>query len=408
MQCACTHYTIKNRLVLFCFNTVYTGRMADIPTIFVAFGVTGDLMRLKILPALFALYSKGELPERFALLGVSRKDISNADLRALISDALVVFLQKGEKGTVDEEKLNSFLQSVFAVQGDATERPVYEKLEETFEALEHTWGSVADKILYLSISPTLYKGAFEQLRHAVFTQNTKQVRLMIEKPFGLSGKSADKLQSILQNTFEERAIYRVDHYLAKEALDHTPAIDGSLVSSIAITFFETDGVEKRGSFYDATGALLDVGQNHMLQMLAKVTMEHSRAEALEALHPLSASEVALKTSRTQDPAYKKIPGVPPNSKTETAFTITSYITTGTFENVTVTLEGGKYMPENKKEIVITFKDGRVITHPIGENTARSEYEILIGDCIKGNQTRFVSKRENAALWRFVDPILEQW
>ncbi len=375
--------------------------------VFVAFGVTGDLMRLKILPALFALHSKGDLPERFALIGVSRRDWSQADLRSHIAGAVCPegFIPPSAE---QAPELTSFLQSVFFVKGDAEDKVLYDKLSESFEALEAAWGSTADKVLYLSLSPTIYKVAFEHLRHAPFAQDTKRVRLMIEKPFGTSGKSADRLHTILQNTFEERAIYRVDHYLAKEAMQNVPAVDGTLVSEIHISFFETSGAEKRGAFYDVTGALRDVGQNHMLEMLARVTMEHSRSDAIEALPVISAGEVELSTIRGQYTGYTEIPGVQSNSTTETYFKITTIIDNARFPGVRVVLAGGKGMAENKKEIRITFKDGRILTHTIGENTDRSEYEILIHDCMRGNQTMFVSRREIIALWRFIDPINEGW
>ncbi len=371
------------------------------PTVFVAFGVTGDLMRLKILPALYALYKKGDLPERFVLLGISRRDWSNADLRSHIARAV-------SEGDQDSPELTNFLQLLFFVNGDAQEKGLYDKLSESFDALEAAWGGPADKVLYLSLSPTLYKVAFEHLRHAPFAQDTKRVRLMIEKPVGTSGKSADRLHTILQNTFEERAIYRVDHYLAKEAMQNVPPIDGTLVSEIKITFFETAGPDTRGAFYDATGALRDVGQNHMLEMLARTTMDYSRSEALEALPVLSSGEVEFSTTRGQYAGYLNIPGIAPGSVTETYFKISTYIDTLRFPKVRVVLEGGKRMAENKKEIQVTFKDGRILTHSIGENKDRSEYEILIHDCLRGNQTLFVSKREIIALWRFIDPILDGW
>ena len=376
----------------------------DTPSIFVAFGVTGNLMRLKILPALYALHTKGELPERFAILGVSRQDWSHADLRAYVAEVLGADTLSAEAHTA----LHIFLHSFFFVKGDTQEAALYDRLAETFSALESTWGVEADKILYLSLSSTLYRDAFEHLRHATFAKDSKRVRLMIEKPFGTSGKSAEKLHSILANTFEERAIYRVDHYLAKDALSTIPAVDGTLVSELHFTFLETAGVEKRGHFFDMTGALLDMGQNHMLKVLARTTMKHSRAEALEALHILSPDEVSKHTVRGQYDGYRDIPGVAPDSDTDTYFMITSTIDTPRFPSVRVILEGGKSMPENKKEIRITFKDGRVITHPIGDNKSRSEYELLIHDCMRGNQTRFVSKREVGALWRFIDPIIEGW
>ena len=205
--------------------------------------------------------------------------------------------------TEENPKLTSFLQSLFFVQGDAEDKTLYETLTESFEALETTWGGVADKILYLSLSPNLYKVMFEHLRHAPFAQDTKRVRLMIEKPFGINGKSADRLHTILQNTFDDRALYRVDHYLAKEAMQKIPAVDGTLVAEISITFFETGDVAKRGVFYDTTGALRDVCQNHMLEMLARTLMEHSRADALESLPVMSPGEVELSTTRAQYAGY---------------------------------------------------------------------------------------------------------
>lgn len=379
--------------------------MTETPTIFVAFGVTGGLMREKILPSLYALFKKGDLPERFVLLGVSRKTWGDEDLRHYISTVVASSIDTTEQ---KQEVLEKFLQCCFFIEGDTNDESLFEVLGGKFNHFDTLWKEVSSKILYIALPPQLYRHTFENLRRTPFTQSDSHIRLMIEKPFGTSGKYAEKLNTILEHTFSERSIYRVDHYLAKESLQNLDPIDGTLVESIHVRFFETAGVERRGSFYDTTGALRDIGQNHMLEMLALRIREHSRMEALKAIALLKPSDIESHVKRAQYAGYQSIPGVALHSKTETYFRVATHIAVGKFMGVAVVLEGGKAMHEDSKEIVVTFKDGRKIVTTITENKRRGEYEQLIYDCMNGNQTLFVRTDEANLLWRLTDPIIAAW
>jgi glucose-6-phosphate 1-dehydrogenase len=346
--------------------------------IFIAFGVTGDLMQQKILPAIATLRKNGEISDDFKLVGVSRR--------------------------VSTETGSIFGESFYPLQGDAGDPHTYRQLKDlliSFNKDLEAKGSLipSQKIVYLSISPAFYKIVFENLGQFA-DGNTK---IMIEKPFGLQGKEAQELNTILHKNFNEKQVYRVDHYLAKESLQELPNSDRRLIENITISFLETAGVEKRGASYDSAGALRDVGQNHMLEMLAMVLNKEHRLAVLEELTPMTTQEVQENTQHTQYKGYTTIPGVASDSPTETSFKIKTRL-----QNISVTLEGGKYASENKKEITITYKDGRVQHFPVKENRTRSEYEQLILDCIAGNHASFVSEREIELLWRFIDPILKVW
>ncbi|MEI7719867.1 MAG: hypothetical protein WCI89_01515 [bacterium] len=336
------------------------------PLVFIAFGITGELMKRKIVPAILKLREKKELPDNFKIIGISRRPA--------------------------DEMQTLFGESFCHIQGDAGEPETYTQLKELLDSF-----GPAQKIFYISTSPALYPTIFEHLAHlAAESKNPEQMKLMIEKPFGLSGTEAARLSAVLHRSFNESQIYRVDHYLAKESL-RLKNISLELIQKVEAYFCETDGVEKRGASYDAVGALRDVGQNHLLEMLA-VTLMQNRVDFLEEL-----GAPAEHSSHEQYAGYQDIPGVAPSSKTETEFSCTF-----AWRGIPITIEGGKYLPENKKEVVVTQKDGKVLHFPVLENTHASEYELLILDCVRGDHTLFVSERELALLWRFVDPIVKVW
>lgn len=361
------------------------------PEIFVAFGVTGDLMRQKILPELFLLHKNAELPENFTIIGVSRKDWSDTQLREYVANIV------GQ----DE----SFLNRLKFVQGDVNEKEVFEKLSETIGERE--------AILYIALIPLLYKRAFENLVASPLAKNPEKLRLMIEKPFGTSGIEANELNEILHRAFSESQIYRVDHYLAKESLADIPPLSLENLKEIRITFLQKEGVEKRGAFFDATGATRDLGQNHMMQMFAAMsgglTSGHSevkppeRTQIIGDLRALSPEEVATKTSRAQWSGYRDIAGVAPNSQIETYFKIES-----SWRDIPVIFEGGKYMQEDRKEILLTYEDGKILRFPIENNKNKKEHQMLIMACMRGDHAPFMSAEEIAAQWRFIDPILDVW
>jgi glucose-6-phosphate 1-dehydrogenase len=358
------------------------------PTVFVAFGVTGDLMRLKILHDLFALHQKGDLPEQFDIIGVSRKSWDDAQLREYVRGVLS---EKNETA----RRVESFLNRCTFAQGDVGDEALFAKLSETIGARE--------AILYISLSPALYAGAFEKLARSPLAGRADTVRLMIEKPYGRSGEEARELDRLLHGAFSEERIYRVDHYGAKESLMHLPTPDESRLARIVITFLQQEGVEQRAEFYEATGALRDVGQNHMLMMLASALRPERRAEAVAALAQLSPEDIGERTTRAQWDGYRAISGVAPDSPIETYFNIETF-----WGRIPLVLQGGKYMGEDRKEIMLEYQDSSQERHRVENNTGRSEHEILILDCVAGVRARFVSSDEIAAQWRFTDPILERW
>jgi glucose-6-phosphate 1-dehydrogenase len=372
----------------------------------IAFGITGDLMRLKIIPALFALYTQGTLPA-LKVLGLSRKTWTAGELQIYIKS--VIEPHAKNKPT---ESVNAFAALFDLVQGEADDPA-------SFEALKQK--SSGDCIFYLSVSPDFYTSIVRQIAATHF--DTKNALIILEKPFGSDGKSAHDLQATLLSVFAEEQIYRIDHYLAKKALEDIMKIrftepeyadlwNSTHITRITISLLEEVGVEARGSLYDSLGALRDVGQNHLLEVLALLTMEKSsvaehisRAQALSELIPLSPQEVEMATTRAQYQGYRSIDGVAPNSNTETYFSITARLKSPNWQGVPFILNAGKRIEASRKEVVVEFSDHRPVHIPL---SGSNEYEILLADIFKKKKDRFVSMDEVSLLWRFVDPIIASW
>lgn len=453
----------------------------NIPTILVVFGATGDLMAKKIIPALFHLHEEGALPILFRVVGVGRRPLSQED-----------FLQRIEEGVAGNQKaktrrqLKAFFDLFQYERGDFERAEDHKKLSQTLKEIDHTWGVCANKLFYLAVPPALFEGLLLNLASSDLTDScspgggslTGWTRVIVEKPFGKDLKTAEALDELLGKLFNEIQIYRIDHYLAKEMLQNILAFRFSnnlfemnwgneLIEKIHIRLLEKIGVEKRGSFYDGVGAFRDVGQNHLLQMAALVTMDHpaileseairtSRAEILETLVIPSENEIRSSTFRAQYRGYRAIPGVDPDSQTETYFKARARLSSPRWQDVPIILESGKRLKNQIKEIEITFrhpapclcpkdknehykntltihlepKEGitirfwskkpgfalemeeRALDFLFRSETNRAqyaeEYEKLLLDCIAGDQTLFTSSREVKAMWKFTDPIVRAW
>ncbi len=356
------------------------------PEVFVAFGVTGDLMRQKILPELFSLYSRGVLPDDFHIIGVSRRDWSDHDLQTYVRNILV---QKNVGGDID-----GYVSLFTFVQGDVYEPPVFEKLA--------THIGEREALIYLALSPELYKGTFAYLAASPLAKKAKQLRLIIEKPFGTSGTEAELLNTTLHTLFTEEQLYRVDHYLGKDSLTNVAPIELSGLEKITVSFLQKEGVEMRPQFYEATGALLDVGQNHMMEMFALTLGAHERASVVGDLALLSSEEVSTHTKRSQWQGYRAINGVSTDSQVETYFKVET-----SWRGIPTVFEGGKYMQEEKKEIAFHYAD-HTTTIAIENNKDEHEHERLILACLRGQHERFMSSEEIMAQWRFVDSIKRVW
>ncbi len=366
-------------------------KKSRIPTIFVVLGVTGDLTAKKIAPALFNLYERGALPSRFEFVGVSRRDWSNDDLKEHIRAILHV---KAPHAT--EKSIDGFLKLVTYGKVHFDKLSDYEALADKLKAIDDRWGVCTNKLFYLSVPPQFYDEIFENLHKSHLTDPCSPeegwTRVVVEKPFGSDEKTAKALDARLAKLFREEQIYRIDHYLAKEMLQNILAFrfgnnlfekewGSETIEAINIKLYESIGAEDRGSFYEAVGALRDVGQNHLLQMLALVTMERprslvagtdrisaaaitatgadaireARAKLLETLKIPSVSEAAKHSFRAQYEGYRSIKGVVPTSETETFFRVKGFLSGTRWAGVPIAMESGKRLGKPRKEIEIVLR-----------------------------------------------------
>jgi len=451
-----------------------------IPTTFVILGATGDLMAKKIVPALFGLHEVKALPKEFRIVGISRRDWHDEDLRKHVAAILAV-----KAPHASQELVESFLERVIYHKITFETPEDYVALGEALQRIDEEHQTCSNKLFYLSVPPQFYKTILENIHKAKLAELCDPqggwTRIVVEKPFGNDEKSARELDMQLAKLFKEDQIYRIDHYLAKETFQNIVTFrfynnlfendwGKHTVEKITIREFENIGVEDRGPFYESVGALRDVGQNHLLQMLALTTMDQpvsltadairsKRAEILHTLILLDRAGIKKSTFRAQYDGYRAVKGVAADSQTETYFRVRGYLSHPRWEGVPIILEAGKRLidPKEKKEITeievmlkhpqpclcppdrhyrnsIVFhqdpfegitihfwakKPGftmeaeeRVFEFNLRRSERKSqyteEYEKLLLDCIAGDQTLFTSSEEVAAMWRFVDPIVAAW
>ncbi len=449
----------------------------NIPTIFAAFGATGDLMRRKVLPALYYSYKRGELPKMFCVVGFSRREWSDEEFRVFVRGVL----EEHAREKIADELILPFLEVFQFQRGTFEDTKSYEELKHTFDECDRRWGVCSNKLFYLSVAPEYYELILRELSASGLTAPCEPdqgwTHMIVEKPFGMDTQTAKQIDELLGALFTEDQIYRIDHYLAKEMLQNVLtfrfsnnlfelAWGNKLIESIHIKVLEKIGVETRGPFYDGVGALRDVGQNHLLQMLALVTMEHpesfsaaaiqkKRAEVLQSLDLLSDDEIKKSTFRGQYDGYRDIEGVLPSSDTETYFKVRATMSSPQWQGVPMVMESGKRLGEPLKEIVVTFRhpipclcplngphhknevifrmepreeiliefwsksagftfatERREFHYMLREQSTHvpyvEEYAKLLLDCIRGDQTLFIGTEEIRAMWRFTDPILDAW
>lgn len=341
------------------------------PTIFVIFGATGDLAQRKLIPALFHLFCEGYLPASFSVIGLSRRDIGNDGYRALAHDLLLPLAV----GKLPE--LEHFLAHLEYVSADFVRPESYQVLSEHLIRVESEMGQCANKLFYLAVPPASYETIFRELADSGLTipcsDEMGWTRVLVEKPFGNNNETAAKLDALLGLLFKEDQIFRIDHYLAKEALQDIvmfrfsnalsePVWNSEYIERVEIRLHEAASVAGRGAFYDGVGALRDVGQNHALQMLALIAMENpgmftaervreARAQVLSRIAPLGHGDVV----RGQYEGYRNEDGVAPDSITETYFRIRATIDNERWRGVPFLLESGKALNESKAEISVFFK-----------------------------------------------------
>jgi glucose-6-phosphate 1-dehydrogenase len=246
------------------------------PAALVIMGVTGDLARNKLIPALFRLYRRKALPEQFFLIGFSRRPLNNSDFAKLITDSL-------ERFSATSQELAEFIVRATYIQGNFDNSDSYQNLFTNLVSLSKTTASPLQVLLYVATPPSVYETIFSQL--AILEAGaTRHLRILIEKPFGHDSRTAAALDRRLGELFTEQQIFRIDHYLAKETVQNImtfrfansmfePIWNREHIERVEIRLLERNDVSNRGNFYHDVGALRDVGQNHLLQMLALVAME---------------------------------------------------------------------------------------------------------------------------------------
>ena len=351
--------------------------------IFVIFGASGDLTKRKLVPALYSLFVQGLLPDNFALLGVSRTDFTDEAFREFMRPAILKY-----KEIPNEDRIDEFIRKIFyqAIQfDDNSSYQVLKKRMETIRAQENIGGNA---IFYLSTPPSLY-GIIPQHLAAVGLNEQQDgwKRLIIEKPFGYDLASAIALKDQLLKEWKEEQLYRIDHYLGKETVQNLlvtrfsngifePLWNRNYIHHVEITSAESLGVEKRGGYYETSGALRDMVQNHLLQVAAITAMESPSSlepvairneilKVFQSLRPIKMEEVDKQTIRGQYigstiknekiPAYREEENVDPNSTTETYAAIKFYIDNWRWGGVPFYIRTGKRLPTRVTEVVIHFK-----------------------------------------------------
>lgn len=352
------------------------------PHILVIFGASGDLTKRKLIPALYELHTQQLLPEKLAVLGVSRTELTDVQFKEKMKEFLPVLPQ-------NQKDIEAFLEHLYYQPLSTSDSSEYLILKSRLESLGKELSIPANYIYYLSTPPNLYQIIPQSLAEVGLNDSSNGFkRLIIEKPFGNNLASARELNKNLLSYFSEGLLYRIDHYLGKETVQNMlvtrfsngifePIWNHNFVHHIEITAAETLGVEDRGGYYDHSGAMRDMVQNHLMQLVGMVAMEppvvieadairNELLKVFQSLRPIKAEDVANHVVRGQYTqshignelvkGYREEPGVDPNSRTETFIAMKFFIDNFRWAGVPFYIRTGKKLPARVTEVVIHFKN----------------------------------------------------
>jgi glucose-6-phosphate 1-dehydrogenase len=357
---------------------------ADEPFSLVIFGASGDLTRRKLIPALWSLYAARTLPEPFTIIGTGRTELTDEAFRQQMREAVAEFARVKVPSPPVWER---FAQNLHYLAGDPSGPDLYMRLRQRLEDIERARGGPVNRIFYCATPPSLYDDIIGNLGEAGLAEAPDGwTRIVVEKPFGRDLESARALNRQLTSVFNEEQIYRIDHYLGKETVQNIlvfrfangifePVWNRNHVAEIQMTVAEAIGVEGRGSYYEEAGALRDMIQNHLLQLLCLIAMEppvtfdagpvrDEKNKVLQALRPIEPAKVDETALRAQYasgyvdgrsvPGYRQEKDVKPDSTTETYAALRLQIDSWRWAGVPFYLRTGKRMPRRVSEIVIRF------------------------------------------------------
>jgi glucose-6-phosphate 1-dehydrogenase len=349
-------------------------------TTLIILGATGDLTRRKLVPALYHLHRQGLLPKNFTLVGFARRSHSDDDFRQEMLDAISEHSTTSPKGKAWEQ----FASMLRYQQGDFTEATGYKNLKKLLDEIEGSHDvpeGEGNRLYYLATPPSAYEEITTQLGSADLNGSVGRLhgwtRIIIEKPFGHDLASAKKLNTHILKIFREEQIYRIDHYLGKETVQNImafrfgnsifePLWNRNYIDHVQILVAEKIGIEGRGNYYDPSGALRDIVQNHILQILALVGMEppatftanavrNEKLKVLQAIEPITPQETKKYTVRGQYTTYRNEEGVEPDSTTETYVAMRLMINNWRWAGVPFYLRTGKSLTRRLTEITIQFR-----------------------------------------------------
>ncbi len=444
------------------------------PITIIIFGASGDLTQRKLMPALFSLFREELLSEKFAVIGVARSEYTEETFR----ERSFRSVQKYVPSKLDNDELwAAYSQALYYQQGNYDDLETYRQLGCRLATLEAEHTIPGNRLFYLSTPPQLYPVIVERLGQADLVKPTS--RIIIEKPFGQDLASAQQLNEQIHQVFTENQVFRIDHYLGKETVQNLlvfrfanaifePLWNRNYIDHVQITVAETVGLEGRAGYYDKSGIMRDMFQNHLLQLLSLTALEppvafeatslrDEKVKVLRAVRPITPEEIDTYTVRAQYRSYRDEPGVAKDSKTPTYAALKFYIDNWRWRGVPFYLRSGKNLAAKLTEINIQFKRIPHLMFPLppdqdmapnilslciqpdegmhlrfetkmpgagmhtrsvdmefhytenfGTNGLPDAYERLLLDAIQGDATLFTRSDEIETAWSIIDPIIKNW
>lgn len=442
--------------------------MSDKPTVIVIFGVTGDLARRKLIPSLYNNFLKGRLPTDLRIVGVGRREWDDATMLDHAHDSLKEFAEN----IFDEESWDEFKQTLSYALVNLPEPDTYQNLKDHLEDIED---GGSNRLYYLSIAPEFYADAVENLgRLDLASENGGWRRIVIEKPFGYDLETAQELNKVVHSVFNESQVYRIDHYLGKETAQNIlfmrfantifePIWNRSHISNVQVTVAESVDVGTRAGYYDKSGVMRDMIQNHLLQLLSLITMEppssfdadalrNEKVKVLKAIRPVKLEN----TVRGQYEGYLEADGVAEGSQTPTFASLKVFIDNWRWKDIPFYLRSGKALQTKTTQVNIQFKrppnsifetqesddlsrnmlsiciqpdegihltiEAKIPDQQIAKSIdvemhyddafdteqLPDAYERLLMDAINGDAALFIRSDEIESAWAIVDPIISGW